>query len=294
MSKIDELHSIAQMLKGKRSEEILDALFFLNSPIEDYVDKDRFKVENLKKNHMKFDVFLDTYKRKSLVDYEEQRIRALAKINNTENIVDRFLIAINEAAEIQEGIHGINYNNMYKSCCQVMFMIEVCNNMLVQGATLTEISKYVPGSQLGDIYHLATDHLGIEIEPTDEEREEITRYDQTLESQSDEKVRFCDIMGWIYPKGIPHKVSDGVSWSIDGKDVYDVYTIACVFSECRLMFPYYYDDKTNPTYEKTFDKLLEKVMLTPDKISFDGLRESYSAQEWNLINHLREKMINAR
>lgn len=291
MRTIKELQDIAQLLNKKKGEDILDALHFLNQPTEDYATKDYFNVKDLKNNHMQFDVFLNTYKGKSLSDYEEQRLKALMKIENTENIADSFSIAVSEAANIREGIHGINYNEMYKSCCKITFMIEVCKNMMLQGATLTEITKYIPESQMGDIYHLATDYLGIKLEISNEEKEKIKHYDEMVKKGTLNSVTMRDIMRWKLTEGIPHIVSDKSGWSIDGEQVYDTLTMACVFAECQLSFPYYYKDKMNPSYANSFDELLEEIMLRPDKLSFDGLEESYSSQEWNLLNRIQKKFL---
>lgn len=178
-------------------------------------------VKDLKKKYMQFDVFSDTYKGKTLDDYEEQRQRALKKISAEKDIADSFSVAIKETAEIREGIHGINYNEMYKSCCKIVFMIEVCRNMMLQGASLTEISKYVPGGQMGDIYHLATDYLGITLELTKEEEAEVKRYDEMVERGKQNTVNMQAIMRWRFLDGIPHKQSDNSGWSVDGEKVYD-------------------------------------------------------------------------
>lgn len=290
MSKIEELYNIAQSLKCENREEVIDALCFLNQPIADYVTEDYLNVKDLKR-YMQFDVFYDTYKRKSLKDYEEQRLEALKQIDTTDNIAEDFSIAIRETAKIREGIHGINYNEMYKSCYKIVVIIEVCKNMMLQGASLTEISKYVPGSQMGDIYHLATDHLGMNLELSKEEKTEVKRYDEMMEKGNQNSVSLRDIMRWAFIDEIPHKQSDESGWSIDGKQIYDPCTMACIFAECQMSFPYYYEDNVNPTYAKNFDELLEKIMLQADRVSFGGLEMAYSSQEWNLINRLQEKLL---
>lgn len=99
------------------------------------------------------------------------------------------------------------------------------------------------------------------------------------------------IMRWRFLDGIPHKQSDNSGWSVDGEKVYDAYTMACIFAECQMSFPYYWEDETNPSYAKKFDAVLEEIMLQPDKVSFDGLEKAYSSQEWNLIKRLQEKLL---
>lgn len=289
MSKIEELYNIACSLKCENQETIIDALCFLNRPITDFVTEDYLNVKDLKK-HMQFDVFSNTYRGKTFRDYEKQRLKALERVEAVDSIADGFSIAIREVAEIREGIHGINYNEMYKSCCQIEFMIDVCRNMMLQGASLTEIVKYVPGTQMGDVYHLATDHLGFHLNLSPEEKEDVERYDEMIKNGKTQSVTMRDIMRWGDWVSMPHRQSNGSGWSIDGEQIYDTYTMACVFTECKMSFPYYFEDKANPNYAETFEEVLEEIMLYPERVSVDGLEKAYSPQEWNLLNRLKMKM----
>lgn len=286
-----ELYDLIKTFKYEKQEEMLEAICFLNQPMDDYVMEDYLKLKDLKNKYMQYDAFSDTYKRKSINDYENQRKRAIEKISSTNNMAEKISIAISEATEIREGIHGINYNEMIKPCFQVVFMMETCKNMMLQGATLTEISKYVPGSQMGDIYHFGVDHLGIKLELNEKEEAEINRYDEIQKRGNQNTVNLQDIMKWKFMEGIPHKQSDKLEWSIDGEVTYDTFTMACTYAECFLSFPYYYGDRTNPTYAKYFDEVLEQIMLNPEKITFDGLEKAYSLQEWNLLKCLQEKLL---
>ena len=67
--------------------------------------------------------------------------------------------------------------------------------------------------------------------------------------------------------------------------------MACIYAGCEIAYPYYYEEEYNPRYTKSLDDILEKVMTDGDKIKFDGLEKAYSAQEWNLICRLRQKIV---
>lgn len=267
--------------------DVSEAVHVLETPVSELALREYLNFKSIKDDYMQYDAMEDTYKRKSEDVYEQLRQRTLILIENENNVLKQVKLLMETSKEIREGIKGIYYNNTFRDCCKIPFMINVCKNMILAGASLTEIVKYVPESQMGDIYHLAEDYLGLHLALTEEEKAEVERYDK---EDGENKVRRTNVWQQLFVKGIPHK-KDGVWTMDDDPSTYDTYGMACRYAGCELSYPYYKEDVKNPRYADTFEEILEKTMLFPQDISIEGLERAYSPQEYHLVISLREKLL---
>ncbi len=290
--KMSKLNQIVEMLCNLRNsdwsvDDISKAAYIIEEPVEDLAIREYLKMKDTNHKFLQYDAFGNTYKRKSVSEYEQMRQLTLLQIENEKDIYKQVELLLSRSKEIKEGIQGIYYNDRFRECCKIPFMIAVCKNMILAGASLTEIVKYVPESMMGDIYHLAKDHLGLHIELTEDERKEVEKYDNEPEEK---KVRVMTAWRRLFGKGIPHE-KDG-RWTLDDDDKsYDSYEMACLYAGCELSYPYYEDGTKNPKYVDTFEEVLEKVMLFPEDISIEGLEMAYGPQEYHLVMTLRKKLL---
>lgn len=289
---MSKLNQIVEMLCNLRNndlsvDDISEAAYIIEEPVEDLAIRQYLKMKDAKSKFIQYDAFGSTYMRKDVNEYEKLRQRTLREIEMEDDVFKQIGLIVERSKEIKEGIKGIYYNDAFRKCCKIPFMVEVCKNMILAGASLTEITKYVPESVMGDIYHLAKDHLGLHIELTEDERKEVEKYDNEPEEK---KIRVMTAWRRLFGKGIPHE-KDG-RWTLDDDDKsYDSYEMACLYAGCELSYPYYEDGIKNPKYVDTFEEVLEKVMLFPEDISIEGLERAYSTQEYHLVLVLQEKIL---
>lgn len=296
VDKMSKLNSIVDMVCKLRnndisSDVISEAAYILEQPVEELVLREYLNGKVAKDEFMQYDAFRDTYKKKDANDYEELRRRTLKAIETEEDIFKQIELLLERSKEIKEGIKGIYYNDRFRECCKVPFMVETCKNMILAGASLTEITKYVPESIMGDIYHLATDHLGLHLEITEDEKAEIERYDKQMEN-GEQTEGHTNVWRQIFTKGIP-KQKDGV-WTLNDDDkLYNTFEMACHYAGCDLSYPYFQDDVKSPKYADSFEEVLENVMLSPKDTTIEGLERAYSQQEYHLVVTLRKKLLEA-
>ena len=173
MDKLQHIIETVNTSNRYSASEIMDAIYSLQEETERKGMRAYFSMLRAKDEYMQYDALDGKYKRKSEKDYEKQRLAALKKLENMEDVSQQIEFIIETAREIDEGIKRIAYNNAFKECCEILYRMEMCRYMAEVGATLTEIVKYV-----GDAYHLLEDHLGISIAITEEERKQIEKFDK--------------------------------------------------------------------------------------------------------------------
>lgn len=273
---------------GISSDEISEAVYILEEPVEKQALGEYLSMKNAKNEFMQLDAFDNRYKRKDKEEYERLRQRTLQDIEREEDIFKQIELLIERSKEIKEGIKGIYYNDVFRECCQIPFMVETCKNMIHAGATLTQIAKYVPGAQMGDIYHLAEDHLGLHIELAEEERKEVEKYDR---ERGETTAETTNLWQQLFMYGIPHKKDDMWIMREEEDKKYTTYQMARYYSRCELSYPYYSKGIKNPRYAESFEEVLEKIMLFPQDNSVAGLEKAYSQQEYHLLMELRQKLL---
>lgn len=290
MSKLNNIVDVICKLQSRdiSSDAISEALYILKEPVEKQALREYLSMKNAKNKFMQMDAFDNCYKRKNEEEYERLRLRTLQEIEKEEDIFKLIELLLERAKEIKEGIKGIYYNDMFRDCCQIPFMVETCKNMIHAGATLTQIAKYVPGTQMGDIYHLVEDHLGLHIDLTEEEKKEVEKYDCET---GEVAIGTTNVWQQLFMQGIPHKKDDMWIMREEEDKEYTTYQIACYYSGCELSYPYYSKGIKNPRYAESFEEVLEKIMIFPQDNSVEGLEKAYSEQEYHLLMALRQKLL---
>lgn len=178
MDKLQHIIETVNTSNRYSASEIMDAIYSLQEETDRKGMRAYFSMLQAKDEYMKYDALDGKYKRKSEKDYEKQRLAALKKLENMEDVSQQIEFIVKTAKEIDEGIKHIAYNNAFKECCEILYRMEMCRHMAEAGATLTEIVKYVPETEMGDAYHLLEEHLGISMAITDEERKQIEKFDK--------------------------------------------------------------------------------------------------------------------
>ncbi|MCD8157334.1 MAG: hypothetical protein LUD77_00095 [Clostridiales bacterium] len=97
------------------------------------------------KERIEKDVARDTYKGRTLEDYENLRLEAKDKIKNMEGFAEKLQILKSYGLVINEGLEKL---------AEYRFVKETAKNMINSGFTLTQISNYLQTDMLG-IYYLA-------------------------------------------------------------------------------------------------------------------------------------------
>lgn len=290
MSKLNKIvETICTLKNGDiSSDAISEAAYIVEQPVEELALREYLAMKAAKDEYMQLDALDNRYRRKGEDEYERLRLRTLKDIEREEDIFKQIELLLERSQEIKEGIKGIYYNNMFRDCCKIPFMIEACKNMILAGATLTEIAKYVPGAQMGDIFHLAEDHLGLHIELTEDERKEVEKYDG---KRGEMAIGTTNVWQQLFMNGIPHKKDDMWIMSEEEGKEYTTYQMAGYYAGCELSYPYYYREIKNPRYAESFEEVLEKIMLFPQDNSVEGLEAAYSQQEYHLLMILRGKLL---
>lgn len=272
------------------SDAISEAVYILEEPVEQQALREYLNMKDAKNEFMQLDALDNRYKRKGKEEYERLRLRTLKDIEREEDIFKQIQLLLERSQEIKEGIKGIYYNHMFRDCCKIPFMIETCKNMILAGATLTEIAKYVPGAQMGDIFHLAEDHLGLHIELTEDERKEVEKYDG---KRGEMAIGTTNVWQQLFMNRIPHKKDDMWIMREEEDKEYTTYQMACYYSGGELSYPYFNKGIKNPRYAESFEEVLEKIMLFPQDNSIEGLEKAYSQQEYHLLMTLHKKLLEA-
>lgn len=178
MNKLQNIIEMVHTTNAYSSDEILDAIYSIQEETTEKGIREYFSMRRAKDDYLQMDAIKDTYKGKNEKDYEAQRLAAIKKVEDMDDVSEQIEFLIQTTKEVDEGIKYIVYNQAYKQCCWVAFKIEICKRMAEAGVTLTDIVKYVPDVDMGDVYHLLRDYLGITIQISEVERRKIAEYDK--------------------------------------------------------------------------------------------------------------------
>lgn len=290
MKEIKELYSIMSLTQKHSLTEIERELEFLQTPLSEIEEKEEYIAEQKKKSDLQYDAMLDTYKHKTIADYEIMRQQALNKIKEMDNIEQKINYILETAENIRNAVKGLYYHAAFKDSCRVVFMIEVCRNMIVEGATLSEIVRYVPGTQMGDIYNLAKRYFGIEMDVTEEERKEIEEY-KSIEING---KYYCinDLFGKsFFMEDAPQYNKNKDVWNFKGDaNSYDICQACTKWTGAELNYPYYLKgDRVK--YAKSFDEVLEAVLRWTETFSIEGVEKFYGVQELHMIKSIQDKVL---
>ncbi len=280
MSKMNEFITLISKAYSYSLEDLDKAVDILQEPVERQCLREYLHLKRAKKEYLQMDALEGTYKGKREADYEKMRIRAVKKFEEMESYVEGAQYLIKTAEEIEEGIKFLNYNETFKDCCNIAFQIEMCHNMVIAGATFSELIKYIPGAQPGDIFHFVERYMGIKMDVTVKERE-------LIEQSEIERTIWKGTAG----EGVPFYDFDEDCWRLDkDKTEYDAVGVAKKFIQAELQYPFF-KDSVQPTYVNSFDEVLHALMKAPEVFSIEGVEEYYGVQERNILKSVKEKMI---
>lgn len=289
MKDFEKILSINEKMSNIAEKEVKRIYRSINETVGKKLQREESWLGREKKN-IAHDVFDRKYMRKSEGDYEVLRLEALEKIKSMESITEQIEYLTQIVEEIEEGVQFIAYNACFEECCFTKFKIETCINMAREGASLTQIVKYVPGVEMGDVYVTVHDVLGIPMEVTEEEKQQIEDFKE--ESLSEEKITMADIFNaYARLKGIPQYISRELCWEWEGcEQQYNTMDAAKTFSQTHLEYPYYCGN-IRQEHGYSFEDVVYKLMMEPEEFSIEGLEEYYGIQERNLLNRTKEKML---
>lgn len=269
-------------------QDVNDAMEWLTIPVKRQMELRYFDFQG-KEKVLEADAPRGTFLGKTVSDMENYRQQALEKIEATEELTDKLAILMEAERKIKEFISYIRYNDIHRHSCRVLFVIEMCSNMLLSGASITEVHKAVPGTMMGDIYNFAVQYLGINVELTAEEQKAVDEYNAT-----EEKTSFCmSDIAKIHLKywDIPKYDSDKECWTVRGDETrYSTLSMANKISGGILTYPYYLSG-VKPYYANSWEELVRIVMKNFEKIHFEGLEGFYGCQEMNYIMRLKDALI---
>ncbi len=106
------------------------------------------------KERIEKDVEKDTYKGKTLEDYEKMRLEAINKINSTEDFAEKLKILKGYSLKINEGIKKLAEYKLVKETVVSDMIAEAAEKMINCGFSLTQITNYLQTDPLS-IYYLA-------------------------------------------------------------------------------------------------------------------------------------------
>lgn len=283
MSKMSEMNKYMPLISrfyGYSLEDLDKAVNILRESVERQSLREYLELKRAKKEYLQMDALKGTYKGKHEADYEKLRTKAVKKFEEMEDYVEGAQYLVKTAEEIEEGIKFLNYNEAFKACCNIAFQIEMCHNMVIAGATFSELIKYIPGAQPGDVFHFVERYMGIKMDITAEERE-------LIEQSEIERTIWKGTAG----EGVPFYDFDEDCWRLDeDKTEYDVVGVAKKFIQAELQYPFF-KDSVQPTYVNSFDEVLHALMKSPEVFSIEGVEEYYGVQERNIIRLVKEKML---
>lgn len=289
MKDLEKILVLNEKISNIAEEKLRGIYRSINETVEKKLEREKSRLKR-EKNNFVHDVFDKKYMRKSKEDYEMLRQEALDKVKNMRNISKQIEYLTQVVEEIEEGIQFIAYNECFEECCFNKFRIETCINMAREGASLTQIVKYVPSVEMGDVYVTVHDMLGIPMEITEEEKQQIAAFKDNM--YKEEKITLADIFYTnALMEGIPRYSSRELCWKWRGcEQQYNTMDAAKTFSQTHLEYPYYYGN-IRQEHVYSFEDVVYKLMMKPEEFSIEGLEEYYGIQERNLLNRTKEKML---
>lgn len=291
MKDLEKILVLNEKMSNIAEEKVRGIYRSINETVGKKLEREKSRLKR-EKNNFVHDVFDKKYMRKSKEDYEMLRQEALDKVKNMRNIPKQIEYLTQVVEEIEEGVQFIAYNECFEDCCFTKFRIETCINMARGGASLTQIVKYVPGVEIGDVYVTVHDMLGIPMEITEEEKQQIDAFKEKLFSE--EKITMADIFNAnVRLKGIPRYSSCELCWEWeDCEQQYNTMDAAKTFSQTHLEYPYYCGN-IRQEHGYSFEDVVYKLMMKPEEFSIEGLEEYYGIQERNLLNRTKERILEA-
>ncbi|MCD8091064.1 MAG: hypothetical protein LUD81_10700, partial [Clostridiales bacterium] len=106
------------------------------------------------KDRIERDVENDTYKGRTLEDYESLRLEAIEKIKNTEGFAEKLQVLKGYGLVINEGLEKLAEYGFVKETVASDKICELAENMIKYGFSLTKITKYLQ-TDLLSVYYLA-------------------------------------------------------------------------------------------------------------------------------------------
>lgn len=280
MDKIEELLFLVSQAQDCSLDDLEKAAYVLQETVERQSLREYLRIKKAKRDYMQMDAIEGTYRQKKESDFEKMRLKALKNFEEIEGFSVKAEYLLKAAAEIEEGVKFLNYNAALKECCNIAFQIEMTNNMVIAGATLSEMIKYIPESQPGDVFHFVERYLGITMDITDEER-------AMIEASEKEQKSWRGSAG----EGVPYFDLNADCWRLDGdKMEYGAVGVAKEFAHVGLKYPFF-RNSIQPIYADSFDDVLHALMKAPEAFCIEGVEEYYGVQELNMLRTVREKML---
>ena len=289
MKDLEKILVLNEKMSNIAEEKVREIYRSINETVGKKLEREKSWLKG-EKNNFVHDVFDKRYMRKSKEDYEMLRQEALDKVKKMRDIPKQIEYLAQVVEEVEEGIQFIAYNECFEECCFNKFRIATCINMAREGASLTQIVKYVPSVEMGDVYITVHEMLGIPMEITEEEKQQIDAFKE--KSFSEEKITMADIFNAnARLKGIPRYSSRELCWKWeDCEQQYNTMDAAKTFSQTHLEYPYYCGN-IRQEHGYSFEEAVYQLMMEPEKFSIEGLEEYYGIQERNLLNRTKERML---
>ena len=108
----------------------------------------------------------------SMEEFEEKREKWVKEIRETDHPMLRIVKAIKYGREVNDWEIKLHLQNLVSRQKNVLVYMQVCQNMITHGFSLTQISQAVPWVDKSDIYGLSL-MLDLSMELTQEERAEV-------------------------------------------------------------------------------------------------------------------------
>lgn len=266
------------------AEEILETSF------SSLLAKNYFEINAYSKKYLIRDVLDKSYKGLSQQKLDAMRTAVLNGEKEYNSVSEQADDIIETAEMLKKAAFLIEYNEFYYDTAKVLFMIEVCKKMICAGASLSEILEYVPNTKAADVYELSWHYLGHRLELSKEERK-LVEGDKSAGHDAN-TVNMQQMIKYSFAGGIPHK--SGGEWTLENAE--DTITgtaseIAQEFIGAELCYKYI-DKHGKSCYADSLDAVLDKLMANPEEISFGGCEDSYSKTELELLERVKEKIIN--
>ena len=171
MSKIDELIQSVSKTQDIDMQKLCKCRDVVERPFQDQIWEEYFSLLDYQRGKMKMDIHLDRYQGITIEGYEKLRTGVLKAVKDEINTQKAAEMIINCGEDLKNAAYYINYHRAVENSCKVFFMIQVCEKMIKAGATLSEVLKYVPDTTPKDVYNLAKDYFGIEMQLSEEEKQ---------------------------------------------------------------------------------------------------------------------------
>lgn len=290
MSNWKEMIDNIIQIQNISSEEFQNALRILETPFEELLQKKHRDLTDYRENNLMFDMLDGTYCKLNKNGLELLRTCTLDSKSQETNPVKVADIIISVAKQLDEAAERMEYNQACYNAVITVFMIEVCKQMMFNGASLSEILKYVPRTSASDVYKLGERYLGYKMNLTEEERQMVDK-DAAL-TGTNQTINLADAFKIFFHDEIPKK--NGNQWSLQcgdntlsGTAAY----IAQLFTESEMCYQYK-NEKDKTLFATTFDNVIDALLTDPKHFSINGCEECYSKMELDLLQRVQMKMLN--